>query len=105
MIIDVNELNGEWHVTCQGKAMPFNLIHDHKVILDGSGYNVKFGFIKWGYFYVTPFDGGFLLNYDHDKNNKSLRGIRDIVKKDGDGWSGKLYNKGELGFEFTLTRV
>ena len=98
------ELDGEWHVTCRGKAAPFNLLHDYKIIFGGEGHNL-IGEIDWGYFYVTPFDGGFLLNYDHDKNPECLKIIRDVVKKTKEGWSGKLFRNGKLEFAFTLTKA
>ena len=44
------------------------------------------------------------LNYDDDRNSETLRRVKDVVTRDGDGWKGKLYLFGYELFEFTLTR-
>ena len=128
-------LDGEWAVECRGWAAIFNPLNDHKVILDGQGFNRAVG-IEGAYFHcyelgahvgsewletclnweemlnvlddpLKPADGKkFILDYNHLKNHEFFRDIIDIVTISDEGTSkGTLYKAGRPKFEFTLTRV
>ena len=99
-------IDGLWKVTALGMARPMNLLGDKKLIKNGLGHNIMLG-KKWGWFKVEPYPYGRLcLNYDDPRNNKTLRGVRDIIGFYGnDGWLGKLLLNGERKFWFRLRRV
>jgi hypothetical protein len=99
----LNELDGAWKVTAYGIATFMSLIGDRKQILNGAGHNIMRG-KRWGWFSVEENSNGFVLNYFHSKNRRTLRHVKDVLVKDGDGWKGTLYYRGKALFRFRLDK-
>ena len=82
-----------------------NLLADHKKVSDGIGHN-EMGGREWGWFSVEELGRASLgLNYNDPRNPRSVRSIRDVVRRDGDGWTGMLYLRDLPMFEFRLDRA
>jgi len=82
-----------------------NLLQDRKEIVDGIGHN-EMGGREWGWFSVEELGSSSLrLNYNDPRNPRSVRGIRDVLRRDRDGWNGMLYLRNLPMFEFRLDRA
>lgn len=100
----LDEIQGAWDVTTLGIAHPLTLIGDVKYVEGELGYNIVAG-KKWGWVNIEIAENNLILNYDDERNSRTLRKVFDIITREGRGWAGTLFLCGCQQFKFRLERA